>query len=61
MRTLYFDCFAGASGNMILGGLIGLGIAEHSEAHRVRLGLEGRLPAADDRFAVAAAAGTSGN
>lgn len=26
MKTLYFDCFAGASGNMILGGLIGLGI-----------------------------------
>lgn len=26
MRTLYFDCFAGASGNMILGALVGLGI-----------------------------------
>src|SRR5687768_12541515 len=26
MRTLYFDCFAGASGNMILGGLLALGI-----------------------------------
>jgi uncharacterized protein (TIGR00299 family) protein len=26
MRTLYFDCFAGASGNMILGGLVALGI-----------------------------------
>ena len=26
MKTLYFDCFAGASGNMILGGLIALGI-----------------------------------
>ncbi len=26
MRTLYFDCFAGASGNMILGALIGLGV-----------------------------------
>ncbi|HEX6126847.1 MAG TPA: nickel pincer cofactor biosynthesis protein LarC [Pyrinomonadaceae bacterium] len=26
MRTLYFDCFAGASGNMILGGIIGLGV-----------------------------------
>src|SRR5436305_265949 len=26
MRTLYFDCFAGASGNMILGGLLGLGV-----------------------------------
>jgi uncharacterized protein (TIGR00299 family) protein len=26
MRTLYFDCFAGASGNMILGGLIALGV-----------------------------------
>lgn len=26
MRTLYFDCFAGASGNMILGALTALGI-----------------------------------
>lgn len=26
MRTLYFDCFAGVSGNMILGGLIALGV-----------------------------------
>ncbi|MGB5014051.1 MAG: nickel pincer cofactor biosynthesis protein LarC [Pyrinomonadaceae bacterium] len=26
MRTLYFDCFAGASGNMILGALAALGI-----------------------------------
>ncbi|MEZ5306895.1 MAG: nickel pincer cofactor biosynthesis protein LarC [Pyrinomonadaceae bacterium] len=26
MKTLYFDCFAGASGNMILGGLFSLGI-----------------------------------
>ncbi len=28
MKTLYFDCFSGASGNMILGGLISLGIDE---------------------------------
>jgi len=27
MKTLYFDCFAGASGNMILGGLVSLGVA----------------------------------
>ena len=26
MRTLYFDCFAGASGNMVLGALAALGI-----------------------------------
>ncbi|MEO8042530.1 MAG: nickel pincer cofactor biosynthesis protein LarC, partial [Acidobacteriota bacterium] len=26
MRTLYFDCFAGVSGNMILGGLVALGV-----------------------------------
>lgn len=26
MRTLYFDCFAGASGNMILGALVSLGV-----------------------------------
>ena len=24
MKTLYFDCFAGASGNMILGALVAL-------------------------------------
>ena len=30
MRTLYFDCFAGASGNMILGGLLGLGVAQEA-------------------------------
>ena len=26
MRTLYFDCFAGVSGNMVLGGLVALGV-----------------------------------
>ena len=26
MKTLYFDCFAGASGNMILGGLLSIGL-----------------------------------
>jgi hypothetical protein len=26
MKTLYFDCFAGASGDMILGALVGLGV-----------------------------------
>src|SRR4051794_15898328 len=26
MRTLYFDCFAGASGDMILGALVGVGV-----------------------------------
>ena len=26
MKTLYFDCFAGASGNMILGALLSLGV-----------------------------------
>lgn len=34
MKTLYFDCFAGASGNMLLGALVGLGVASdelHSE------------------------------
>ena len=28
MKTLYFDCFAGASGNMILGGLVSLGVSQ---------------------------------
>src|SRR5437016_10723635 len=26
MRTLYFDCFAGASGDMIVGALVGAGV-----------------------------------
>ena len=26
MKTLYFDCFAGASGNMVLGALIAAGV-----------------------------------
>jgi uncharacterized protein (TIGR00299 family) protein len=30
MRTLYFDCFAGASGNMILGALLSLGIEQEA-------------------------------
>lgn len=29
MKTLYFDCFAGASGNMILGGLVSLGVEQN--------------------------------
>ena len=28
MKTLYFDCFAGASGNMVLGALIAAGVDE---------------------------------
>lgn len=34
MRTLYFDCFAGVSGNMILGGLVALGV-DRTELVRV--------------------------
>ena len=29
MKTLYFDCFAGASGDMILGALVALGVDEN--------------------------------
>lgn len=36
MKTLYFDCFAGASGNMILGGLIGLGVDIDQLVQRLR-------------------------
>jgi uncharacterized protein (TIGR00299 family) protein len=44
MRTLYFDCFAGASGNMILGALLGLGV-EIAELEReiAKLSLPGVL------------------
>ena len=38
MRTLYFDCFAGASGNMILGALLGLGL-DRGELERRLAGL----------------------
>ena len=42
MRTLYFDCFAGASGNMILGALVGAGAQKESLLNEIsRLGLEG--------------------
>lgn len=37
MKTLYFDCFAGASGNMILGALIALGIDENELISQINL------------------------
>jgi uncharacterized protein (TIGR00299 family) protein len=40
MRTLYFDCFAGASGNMILGALIAAGIdAERLKTELRKMGI----------------------
>src|SRR6266498_1600549 len=39
MRTLYFDCFAGASGDMILGALIAAGV--EPEAFKQQLSLLG--------------------
>src|SRR5690242_19233762 len=40
MRTLYFDCFAGASGNMILAALIGLGVdKDELESELLKLNL----------------------
>ncbi|QQS42077.1 MAG: nickel pincer cofactor biosynthesis protein LarC [Acidobacteriota bacterium] len=42
MRTLYFDCFAGASGNMVLGALLDLGADRQGlESGIEALGLEG--------------------
>lgn len=41
MKTLYFDCFAGASGDMILGGLVGLGV----DPNALENGLRGLKPA----------------
>ncbi len=37
MKTLYFDCFAGASGNMILGALVALGVDERELVEQIRL------------------------
>jgi uncharacterized protein (TIGR00299 family) protein len=37
MKTLYFDCFAGASGNMILGALVGLGVDEKELIEQIKL------------------------
>jgi pyridinium-3,5-bisthiocarboxylic acid mononucleotide nickel chelatase len=37
MKTLYFDCFAGASGNMILGGLVSLGIDKNKLIEQLKL------------------------
>ncbi len=37
MKTLYFDCFAGASGNMILGALVALGVDEKRLIEQIRL------------------------
>jgi pyridinium-3,5-bisthiocarboxylic acid mononucleotide nickel chelatase len=37
MKTLYFDCFAGASGNMILGALVALGVDENELVERIKL------------------------
>src|SRR4051794_1716462 len=36
MKTLYFDCFAGASGNMILGALFELGVDRDEMARLLR-------------------------
>ena len=37
MKTLYFDCFAGASGNMILGALVALGVDEKALFAQIKL------------------------
>lgn len=37
MQTLYFDCFAGASGNMILGALTALGVDRNALKERIGL------------------------
>src|SRR5713101_1560534 len=42
MKTLYFDCFAGASGDMILGALVHAGVDPHRLTEQLEsLGLGG--------------------
>src|SRR5438105_14663780 len=42
MRTLYFDCFAGASGDMILGALINAGVVQGALIEQLELlGVDG--------------------
>lgn len=42
MKTLYFDCFAGASGDMILGALVGVGVEPRALTEKLALlGLSG--------------------
>jgi uncharacterized protein (DUF111 family) len=36
MRTLYFDCFAGVSGNMILGGIAALGVGREDLVRQLK-------------------------
>ena len=37
MKTFYFDCFAGASGNMILGALVALGVDKDELVEQIKL------------------------
>lgn len=37
MKTLYFDCFAGASGDMILGALVGVGVDQRALVEQLQL------------------------
>src|SRR6266508_2503238 len=37
MKTLYFDCFAGASGDMILGALVGVGVEPRALIDQLQL------------------------
>ena len=62
MKTLYFDCFAGASGDMILGALVAAGVEPRALTEQAAESWRERIEESIARLTteVAAAAGEQG-